>query len=154
MALIPIVQALFDRDLRRLYQEISLYPNEASLWLTAHQINNSAGNLCLHLMGNLHTYIGATLGNTGYVRHREREFSDKNIPQATLLAQIEATRLMVEATLMQLHEADLPSEYPLLVFTEKTSTAYLLVHLTTHLGYHLGQINYHRRLIDGCTNVE
>ncbi len=42
----------------------------------------------------------------------------------------------------------LEAEYPILVFDHKTSTEYLLVHLTGHLNYHLGQINYHRRLIE------
>lgn len=147
--LLPILIKLFDRDLKKLRLEIELYQSEAALWQIAEGINNSGGNLCLHLIGNLNAYIGATLGNSGYIRQRELEFSLKDIPKAELLQKIDATLTVVERTLSQLNESDLDKEYPLLVFAEKTSTRYFLVHLATHLTYHLGQINYHRRLLTG-----
>ena len=115
---------------------------------TAKNIANSAGNLCLHLVGNLNTYIGATIGKTNYVRNREQEFSLKGIPKTELLRQIDDTIIVVNNSLDNLPQDDLTKEYPVLVFSEKTTTEYLLVHLTTHLAYHLGQINYHRRLLD------
>ena len=99
-------------------------------------------------MGNLNTYIGAELGKTGYVRHRELEFSLKDIPKAELLAKIDETISVVDKALDAVTDEQLDDEYPQLVFDKKTSTGYLLVHLTTHLTYHLGQINYHRRLLD------
>ena len=111
-------------------------------------IANSAGNLCLHVVGNLNTYIGAELGKTGYVRQRELEFSLKDIPKAELLSKIDETIRVVEKALNDLTDEQLSEEYPVLVFAEKTSTQYLLIHLATHLTYHLGQINYHRRLLD------
>jgi len=55
---------------------------------------------------------------------------------------------VVEAALDVLSEEDMNKEYPIVVFSEKTTVEYFLVHLTVHLGYHLGQINYHRRLFD------
>ena len=61
---------------------------------------------------------------------------------------VEDTIEVVNYSLGQMDEIDLQKEYPLLVFEEKTSTEFFLIHLTTHLGYHLGQINYHRRLLD------
>ena len=124
------------------------YRNENNLWKIEKGIANSAGNLCLHLVGNLNAYIGAEIGNTGYVRHRDLEFSQKNVPQNELVKMIEDTIIVVEKGLDILVEEDLEKEYPLLVFKEKTSTGYFLIHLTAHLGYHLGQINYHRRLLD------
>ena len=144
----PILTTLFDRDLERLKQEIEAYQDEQALWRIAPGIHNSAGNLCLHLLGNLNTYIGAELGRIGYVRNRDLEFSAKDVPRADLLAGIDATRRIVAAALTSLPPEQLARDYPLLVFEAPTSLAYLLVHLTTHLTYHLGQINYHRRLLD------
>lgn len=146
--IIEIIQQLFTRDLERLYKEISLYKDENKLWVTDKAIANSAGNLCLHLVGNLNTYIGTEIGKTGYIRNRDLEFSAKGMPQAELLTKIKATQKVVQSALRTLTDSELEKEYPILVFTEKTSTGYLLVHLTTHLTYHLGQINYHRRLLD------
>jgi uncharacterized damage-inducible protein DinB len=145
---IETLQKIFKRDLEKLKQEIASYRNESNLWKVDKSIANSSGNLCLHLVGNLNAYIGAEIGKTGYVRNRDLEFSLKNIPQAQLVKMIEDTIVVVEDGLSKLNENDLEREYPLLVFKEKTSTGYFLIHLTVHLGYHLGQVNYHRRLLD------
>jgi uncharacterized damage-inducible protein DinB len=142
------VKTLFQRDLAKLKTEIESYQDEGNLWLTDKGISNSAGNLCLHLIGNLNTYIGAEIGKTGYLRQRELEFSLKNIPRQELLTGIDETMRVVEAALDVLSEEDMNKEYPILVFSEKTTVGYFLVHLTVHLGYHLGQINYHRRIFD------
>ncbi len=146
--LIEILTKLFKRDLTKLKTEIELFKNETKIWYIEKEIANSAGNLCLHLIGNLNTYIGAELGKTNYIRHRDLEFSLKDIPKAELIKKIEETIIVVDETLNNLTEAQLKSEYPLLIFEAKTSTEYMLVHLATHLNYHLGQINYHRRLLD------
>jgi uncharacterized damage-inducible protein DinB len=146
--LLPVLQSIFKRDLLRLHSEIEMYKTEENIWLLDKDIANTAGNLCLHLVGNLHTYIGATLGNSGYIRDREAEFSLKNIPRPELLEKIMDTITVVESGLRPLTEQQLEMEYPILVLKEKTSTAYFLVHLAAHLSYHLGQINYHRRLLD------
>lgn len=143
-----ILKTILLRDLEKLRKEIEAYRQENKLWHAEKSISNSAGNLCLHLVGNLNTYIGAELGKTGYVRHRDLEFSLKNIPRQELLDKIDATMLVVETTLDKLTDEELKQEYPLLVYAEKTSTEFLLVSLIAHLGYHLGQINYHRRLFD------
>jgi len=142
------LKTLFNRDLNKLKSEIESYKNEANLWMIDKSIANSAGNLCLHLIGNLNTYIGATLGGSNYIRNRELEFSLKDIPKQELISMIEATLTVVNETVGKITEEQLNSEYPMLVFQEKTSTEFFLVHLTTHLAYHLGQINYHRRLLD------
>lgn len=147
--LIDTLQMLFERDLTKLRTEIELYNQEENLWRIEANIKNSAGNLALHLIGNLNTYIGAVVGKTNYARNRELEFSQKNVPREALIKQIEDTLLVIKHALNKLSVEDFEKEYPLLVWEEKTSTEYFLVHLTTHLSYHLGQINYHRRLIDG-----
>lgn len=146
--LIQTLKTLFSRDLNRLRQEIDQYKNEEVIWHTERSIANSAGNLCLHLIGNLNTYLGSEIGKTGYVRNRELEFSLRDMPKVELLKKIDDTMIVVDDALNSLTEAQLEEEYPMLVFDEKTSTSYFLVHLTTHLTYHLGQINYHRRLLD------
>lgn len=140
--------SIFYRDLSKLYTEIEQYKSEKKLWAIEKSIANSGGNLCLHLVGNLKTYIGAELGNFRYTRHRDLEFSQKDVPKAELLTMIEETRNIVDLALRRLPVNSLKQEYPLLVFDEKTTTEYFLVHLAAHLSYHLGQINYHRRLLD------
>jgi uncharacterized damage-inducible protein DinB len=146
--LINTLQSLFTRDLNRLRNEIELYTKEENLWKVEGNIVNSSGNLCLHLVGNLNTFIGKELGNTGYIRNRESEFSLKNIPRQELVRKIDDTIEVVNKTLDNLDESSLKNEYPIIVFEEKTTIEYLLVHLVTHLSYHLGQVNYHRRMID------
>lgn len=140
--------SLYHRDLSKLIVEIKAYQNEENLWKLDKNISNSAGNLCLHLIGNLNHFIGAQLGNTGYVRHQELEFSLKDIPRTELIEKIEATIKMIDSVLPQLNEEDLKKEYPLIVFEDTMTTDYFLIHLIAHLDYHLGQINYHRRLLD------
>ena len=146
--MIETLKKLYDRDLRRLHEEISSYRNEDRLWIIDGHIANSGGNLCLHLMGNLRTYIGRELGGTPYVRDRDAEFALKGVPRAQLLSGIEETRMIVLAALDKLRGTDLQKEFPMLVFENMTSIEYMLIHLATHLGYHLGQINYHRRMLD------
>jgi uncharacterized damage-inducible protein DinB len=138
---------IFDRDLNKLITEINLYKDENDLWAIKEGISNSAGNLCLHLMGNLNHFIGAVLGNTGYVREREKEFSDKNIPVKDLIHSIEKTMAVVKESLSKLSAADFEKIFPLEVFGKPLKTDLFMVHLATHLSYHMGQINYHRRLL-------
>ena len=142
------IKSIFIRDLSKLKGEIESYPNENSIWEIRSDINNSAGNLTLHLIGNLNSYIGAELNKTGYIRNRELEFTLKNIPRVQLIQSIEDTISVIENVLDQLSVKDLKKEYPTLIWEKKTSTEYVLIHLTTHLAYHLGQINYHRRLLN------
>ncbi len=136
------------RDLHKLKGEINAYQNQDKIWIIDQGIANSAGNLCLHLIGNLNTYVGAVLGNTGYIRQRDLEFSLKDIEKTQLMKRIDETIHVVGYSLSQVDEKKLEQEYPLLVFDQKTSTEYMLIHLATHLTYHLGQVNYHRRLLD------
>ena len=139
---------LFERDIQKLKTEINLYKDEDNLWVIKEGISNSAGNLCLHLVGNLNHFIGATLGNSGYVRHREDEFSLKNIPRQDLIMNIENCVLILNNTFSRLTEEELEKDFPLEKHGTIVSTTHMLLHLLGHLNYHLGQINYHRRLLD------
>ncbi len=146
--LVQELRKVFIKDLEKLKEEISLYRNEQNLWKVEKQIANSAGNLCLHLVGNLNHFIGKTIGKTGYLRNREQEFSLKDVQQKELVGMVGETITMLDKVMKSMTDDQLKEEYPLLVLKEKTTSGYFLFHLSSHLGYHLGQINYHRRLVD------
>ena len=149
--LIETLKDLYNRDIKKLRTEIESYGDDAAMWKVSGEITNSAGNLCQHLVGNLKSFIGAQLGDSDYVRTRDLEFSNKNPPRADLLKMIDETAEVVAATLDKLTTDQLEQVYPIVVFADRTepmTTLWFLVHLATHLNYHLGQINYHRRLFD------
>ncbi len=148
--IIETLKSIYKRDLQKLLQEIELYENEATIWTVDGEITNSAGNLCQHLIGNLKAFIGAELGQSGYVRERDLEFSNKGTPRDELVKGIDETLAVVDLTLNKMTIADLEADYPKVVFADKPTmtTGYFLIHLATHLNYHLGQINYHRRIFD------
>jgi hypothetical protein len=139
---------LFERDLRRLKNEIELYKDEDNLWVVKEGISNTAGNLCLHIIGNLNHFIGAILGHTGYVRYRDDEFNLKNILRQDIITNLDNCILIVNETLKKLTTDDLEKDFPLEKHGTIVSTEHMLIHLYGHLSYHLGQINYHRRLLD------
>jgi uncharacterized damage-inducible protein DinB len=142
------ISFIINRDLDRLAEEIRAFKQEEDLWKVAGQIANPAGNLCLHLVGNLNTYIGAILGGSGYVRNREAEFSQKDIPKADLLHTIQEVKAAVSYTLEKLQEEQLQEIYPQQVLGYEMTTGFFLLHLSGHLNYHLGQINYLRRMLE------
>jgi hypothetical protein len=139
---------IFIRDLTQLQDEIAAYKNEDDLWRITGNVKNPAGNLCLHLVGNLNTYIGKQLGNTNYVRNRDAEFALKNIPKTELIDKVERTRLMIQEVLANIKNDDLQKIYPENVLGYEMTTGFFLIHLCAHLSYHLGQINYLRRILE------
>ncbi len=139
---------IIQRDLSKLIKEVNSYQDEAALWLTAPSISNSAGSLTLHICGNLQHFIGAVLGNTEYIRQRDQEFERKNIPISVLINDIQTTSEAVKDTLDKLSTEQLQATYPINAFKKEMTTEYFLLHLSSHLSYHLGQVNYHRRLLD------
>jgi uncharacterized damage-inducible protein DinB len=143
-----ILSDLYERDLNKLKQEIEQYSDEADLWKKSGSIPNSAGNLCQHLCGNLRHFIGAVLGNSDYVRDRDSEFTRGDVSRAALIGEIDATLADVKSTLEGLSDDVLASDYPIDVFGKGAfKTDWFLVHLATHFNYHLGQLDYHRRLV-------
>jgi len=146
--MIKTITQLLLRDLEKLKTEISSFKDEKKIWEVSGDVKNSAGNLCLHLCGNLQHFIGSVLGNSGYVRNRDAEFTKKDISIRELVAEIELTAIVVETALKNLPEEILEKTYPINVFGYEMTTEFFLTHLTTHLNYHLGQINHHRRLLD------
>ncbi len=146
--MITTIRSLYTRDLEKLATEIAAYNDVKNLWITDGKITNSAGNLCLHIVGNLNTFIGHGIGKTGYIRHRDGEFGDKDIPRAQMISDIHELKGIVDRALSNLTEADLTKKFPIKIWKNQTGMMYTLMHLHSHLNYHLGQINYHRRLLD------
>jgi len=147
-SLIPdVARNLLLRDLRALAREVDAYPSDDVLWRTVPGISNSAGTLVLHLVGNLQHFVGAVLGQTGFVRDREAEFATHDLTRADLRGRIAAAAESVDTTLARLTPEQCEAEYPVLVGGRKLGTDEFLVHLVAHLGYHLGQIDYHRRML-------
>ena len=141
------IRKIFIRDIQKVIDEISGYKNDADLWILPSGINNSAGTLALHLAGNLQHFIGAVLGNSGYVRNRDNEFAARNISQADLILELNKALTIVDKTLSSLPEDKVNETFPHPFYKEAVSNCFILLHLVSHLDYHLGQINYHRRLL-------
>lgn len=137
------------RDLDALAGQIERYPDDEALWRVGGTILNPAGTLVLHLAGNLRAYVGAVLGGTGYVRDRDAEFSRRGVGRAELLALIATCRAEVVPALDALDPARLEAPYPgpLPGPLEGATTHRFLLHLCAHLGWHRGQVDYHRRLL-------
>jgi len=145
--MLTVITSLFEKDINKLIEEIGLFKNEEDIWKIKEGVSNSAGNLSLHLVGNLNHFIGATLGNSGYVRERDKEFSEKNIPGTQLIEALNSTVSVIKQTLAALPEEDLKKDFPVAINQKIISTEYMLVYLLNHFNYHLGQVNYLRRLI-------
>ena len=142
------LKQLFDRDLKLALAELKAYQKEENLWKLSGEISNTAGNLLLHICGNLRHFIGSTLGNSGYIRRRDEEFNLKGVRRKDLVAELKTTKKVVSEVLGELTDDQLQESYPINVFGKEMTTQFFLIHLHGHLTYHLGQVNYHRRLID------
>jgi Protein of unknown function (DUF1572) len=138
--------AFFDADIAKLRKEVEAFADDDTFWNAPESVPNSPGNLTLHLLGNLNHYIGAKLGNTGYVRKRPLEFSSGAQPRSDLLDHIEETRRVVTSVIGHLSDKDFRSDYLADDGDEVRTIAAELVRILSHLNYHLGQINYYRRL--------
>lgn len=139
---------LYLSNLNKLKEELSAFKNENDLWHIRGDVKNSPGNLALQLTGNLNHFIGAQLGNTDYVRNRDKEFADKNIAREEIIAGINEAIEVVNSTLSKLSDDDLQKDYPILFLNKQHTTGEILFILYGHLNYHLGQINYQRRLLE------
>jgi uncharacterized damage-inducible protein DinB len=143
------IRTLYLRELRALRREIEAYPDESLLWASRAGITNSGGNLALHLCGNLQHYLGARLGDTAYVRNRDAEFARRDVSRAEILAEVDAATAAVRLGFDRISDADLEKPYPEAIAKMTVTTGDWLIHLVAHLGYHLGQIDYHRRMVTG-----
>jgi len=143
-----ILADFYERDIRKLIEEVNLFRNEENIWKTEGSVKNSCGNLVLHIIGGLSHLIGAVLAQTGYVRNRDQEFIRKGVARTELVAQLEALIPMINKTMNALTGDNMEAEYPVFFDRPKTSIHYVLVQLLLHLNYHLGQVNYLRRVLE------
>jgi uncharacterized damage-inducible protein DinB len=143
--------AILQRELAAVRRTVEAYPDDASLWAERPGLPNSGGTLVLHIAGNLRHFIGAVIGGTGYVRDRDAEFARRGLSREELLAEIDAAAAAVDAGFASLPAGDdeLMRPYPLQVAGRAVAVGDFLVHLASHLAYHLGQLDYHRRLVTG-----
>jgi hypothetical protein len=147
--LIPIVQAMLLRELAAVQRSVEAYPDDASLWALPNGLPNAGGTIVLHLAGNLQHYVGTILGGSDYKRDRPAEFAHRDVPRAELLTELANAVAAVERTLPTLREDSLAQPYPESIGGHVLTTGAFLAHLATHLAYHLGQLDYHRRLVTG-----
>jgi uncharacterized damage-inducible protein DinB len=147
--MIPSIQGVLDRDLRALIRGIEAYPDDASVWREIPGITNSGGTLALHLAGNLRHFLGSVLGGTSYVRDREAEFARRGVTRAELVAEVERARKDIAAGLGTLSPKELDRPYAQPIAGVTVTLSDTLVHLASHLAYHLGQVDYHRRIATG-----
>lgn len=139
---------LYLNFLNSLRDEISSYKEPENIWLLKGSISNTPGNLCLHVCGNLNHFFGAVIGNTGYIRERDLEFSKKILSREELINDIEQTKIMIGKIFDGLTPDDINKIYPINKFGENVTYGFIFSRLVSHLSYHLGQINYHRRITD------
>lgn len=140
---------LITRDLRGVRREIEAYPDDASVWRAIPGLHNTGGTLALHVAGNIRHYFGAVLGGDGYQRDRDAEFGRRDVARADLLAGIDEAIAAVTRALPRVDDAALASPYPEPIAKRRVRTLDFTIHLATHLAYHLGQLDYHRRAVTG-----
>ena len=141
------ITSQYSKYLAKLEEEISLYNSEADLWKLTGDLKNTPGNLALHLCGNLKHNIGAVMGSNGYVRNRDLEFSQTGISKADIISEIRSTAEMV-IPIVETQDADsLSRDFPEKSHGEDQTYYDALIRLALHFGYHVGQINYHRRIL-------
>ena len=145
------LSALFSRDLAAFRRTIAAFPDDRGPWTPVPGVPNSAGTLALHAAGNLRHFVGAALGGTGYLRDRAAEFGRRDVSRAELVEELEAAEREVKATLATLDPAVLEAEHPMPPTGLRVTTADYLLHLATHLSFHLGQADTHRRAVTGDT---
>ena len=141
------IATVMTRELKALRREVESYPSDAKLWESAEGITNPGGNLVLHLAGNIQYFVGAVLGGNGYKRYRDAEFGSRDLPKTELLREIDGALAAVETGMSKVNDADLKQPFPEAVGGVTPTTGAFLAHLAVHLGYHLGQVDYHRRII-------
>jgi hypothetical protein len=135
----------YERDIRKLVDEINLFKKEENLWKTQGAVKNSAGNLALHIIGGTNFLIGTTLAKTDFVRNRDQEFIRKGVARQAIVTDLEALIPLIKSTLQSI---DLDAEFPIVFDDARRTNSYVLIQLALHLNYHLGQVNYIRRIVE------
>ncbi len=143
------VHKLLRRELAAVRRSVEAYADERLMWAERPGLPNTGGNLGLHLAGNLQHYFGTVLGKSGYVRDRDSEFSRRDVPRAEIINELDAAAVAIDAGMRALNAEKLAQPYPEQVGGRTIQTQEFVVHLLSHLAYHLGQLDYHRRVVTG-----
>ena len=116
--------------------------SEAQFWAKSYPYGNSFGHLVLHLTGNLNYYIGAQIASTGYVRDREREFTDPNPPaKGEALKGLDGAVAMVMETIRKQSSSDWVKAYSA-VGTNCSNRLDIVMVCVAHMQHHIGQMIY------------
>jgi uncharacterized damage-inducible protein DinB len=145
----PAIAAVLTRELRTIERELNAYPDEEQVWALPPGLPNSAGTLALHAAGNLRHFIGTVLGGGSFVRDRDAEFSRRGVPRSELIEGLREAEREVRDTLLSIDAARFDEPYPLAVANRRVNTGEFVAHLATHLAYHVGQLDFHRRVVTG-----
>ena len=144
------IAALLERELAGFQRELDLFPDDETLWRTLPGVPNSAGNLALHVAGNLQHFVGAVLGGSAFVRNRDGEFSRRAGSRGELLEELQKAAVAVRTVVPNLTDAVLEHDFPEPVIpTRRIQTLRVLLHLCAHASFHLGQAGYLRRGLTG-----
>jgi hypothetical protein len=145
---------LYARDLTRLIQELRAFPDTATVWKTVPGVTNAAGTLALHLEGGLRHFIGWRIGKIAYQRDRPLEFSARGVDRDEIIARLEAVRSSIPTVIAALTPEQLDTIDPANGTDKPLTTRQWLIHLYAHLSYHLGQVDYIRRVATGDGAIE
>ncbi len=135
-----IKRRLFEESMFRLKKCLTEL-TEAQIWYRPNKSSNSVGNLVLHLHGNVRQWVVAGLGKNKDIRERQQEFDEQGpVPVAKMLADMEQLMIEVDAILDNTTSADLLEVRNVQGYQE--SGLSILVHITEHFSYHIGQMTY------------
>jgi hypothetical protein len=129
--------------------ELTAALSSEQLWVRPYDYGNSIGNLILHLTGNLNYYIGARIGGSGYVRHRDLEFSDSGQTKDALLKNFDQAIEIVLATLAKQSNDDWSAPFSAETLPECKTRFAAIVSCAGHAYHHVGQIIYLQRELIG-----
>ena len=117
--------------------------SDEQFWHNPYAYGNSVGHLLLHLTGNLSYYIGARIADTGYVRDRNREFTEtQRPPKEQVLREFDRTIALVVATIRKLSAEDWTLEYSAELEPEAKDRFAAFLRCAGHAYHHVGQIIY------------
>jgi uncharacterized damage-inducible protein DinB len=117
--------------------------SDEQFWRKPYPYGNSIGHLVLHLTGNLNYYIGARVAETGYVRDREREFTDVQPPRKEeALRAFDRTITMVVATIRKQTAEDWGKAYTAEREPEARNRMQIFIRCASHAYHHVGQMVY------------
>jgi hypothetical protein len=125
--------------------------SQEQFWTRPYSYGNSFGHLVLHVTGNLNYYIGAQIAGTGYVRDREREFTEQERPRkAEVLRRLNEALDLVVATLAQQTDYDWVVRYEAVAAPAFIQDRFsMFLRCATHCHHHLAQMIYLEKQLKG-----